>query len=212
MNVELNTWFYTLSTIAQTCAAILALGGAFVVYKLDKVEGAIHNYRGRVIRILLAWLRDSRQPDKFYDVRDEIVLDRYKKIVANDNDEIFDSEGVESVYLQFENVRKLVGAEGGFELSNGVILNYEEKKRWVVRMAKLYEQNIDIKNDIFRRFKRAIVLLGLSIVASFVFLVADRVGIPRSDWVLIPTVLLGIFSVVYSAYSVWKIATFEHID
>jgi len=47
-----QNWYYTLSAIAQTCGAILALGGAFVVFKIDKVQQGINKYRDLLLKKL----------------------------------------------------------------------------------------------------------------------------------------------------------------
>lgn len=47
-----NTWYYTLSTISQTLAAILGLAAVFVVLRLQGLIKNISDYRGRAIDIL----------------------------------------------------------------------------------------------------------------------------------------------------------------
>ncbi|TSC77650.1 MAG: hypothetical protein G01um101424_273 [Parcubacteria group bacterium Gr01-1014_24] len=47
-----NTWYYTLSTISQTLAAILALVAVFIVLRLEGLGRSINDYRSRALKIL----------------------------------------------------------------------------------------------------------------------------------------------------------------
>ncbi len=49
-----NTWYYTLSTISQTLAAILALAAVFAVLRLESLRKNIDDYKGRALKILNA--------------------------------------------------------------------------------------------------------------------------------------------------------------
>ena len=50
--MEINTWYYTLSTISQTLAAILGLAAVFVVLRLQGLIKNISDYKGRATDIL----------------------------------------------------------------------------------------------------------------------------------------------------------------
>jgi len=47
-----NIWFYTLSTISQTTAAIIGLFAVFVVFKMDKINKSITDLRGPIIHMI----------------------------------------------------------------------------------------------------------------------------------------------------------------
>lgn len=204
---ESNTWFYTLSTISQTCAAILALGGTFVVFKLDKVQTAIDNYRGRVVLIVQLWRRGTKAPDKFFDESDEDILGQYKTIVSENPEVVFDKDGVVELYQQLEGTR-FISAEGGgvFIMNNGVRLDHEEKKRWCNRMADLLEMNIKLNNKIFIYLRFSIILLAASVIISVGLLISKPINLPVGVKTLVTVVILGILSIGYSAFAVWKIA------
>ncbi|MDP3964142.1 MAG: hypothetical protein Q8Q20_00575 [bacterium] len=204
---ESSTWFYTLSTISQTCAAILALGGTFVVFKLDKVQTAIDNYRGRVVRIVQLWRIGARAPDEFIDKSEEEILGEYKRIVTDNAEEVFDRNGIVELYQQLEGVRILTMQEqGSFNMDNGVRLDHDERKRWSNRMADLLESNIRLKNRIYSMLKSSIVLLAVTIVVSIGLLISAPLKLPVGINTLAIVILLAILSIGYSTLAVWKIA------
>jgi len=210
---ESNVWFYTLSTIAQTCAAILALGGTFVVFKLDKAKDGIRNYRGRVLGILYIWRGASKTPDKFFDESDQDVYDQYKKIVKDNKETIFDRNGIDNVYKQFEKLGGVILTHSGdLELTNGVILDHNERKRWCERMARLYEKNIFIEKLIVRLFIVALLFLSICIVASIILLMSKGHTLPVGIKTLTSLVILTAVTIVYSAVSFWIIARARPID
>ena len=52
INDNYNIWFYTLSTISQTLAAILGLAAVFVVLRLQGLVKNINDYKSRAVDIL----------------------------------------------------------------------------------------------------------------------------------------------------------------
>lgn len=50
--MESNTWYYTLSTISQTLAAILALAAVFAILRLESLKKNIDNYKRRALMLL----------------------------------------------------------------------------------------------------------------------------------------------------------------
>ncbi|MCK9587914.1 MAG: hypothetical protein M0Q93_00960 [Terrimicrobiaceae bacterium] len=203
-----TVWFYTLSTIAQTCAAILALGGTFIVFKLDKVQTALNNYRNRVVGIIQTWRRGSKQPDKFYDESDKDILGQYRTIVSDNNEDIFDKSDIVELIKRFERVKfTTVKAKGIYEMDNGVLLDHEERKRWCERMAGLFKKNIKIEHDIFDYLKQSIILLTSSIFLSIFTLFNIKNGIAGGFTLfLLFIVIFSLIAITYSAFAVWKIA------
>ncbi|MDD5567279.1 MAG: hypothetical protein PHH01_03740 [Patescibacteria group bacterium] len=210
---ESNLWFYAFSTIAQTCAAILALGGTFVVFKLDKAKNGINNYRGRILEILYVWRGPSKTPDKFYDESDEDVLGQYMTVVSTNNETIFDKPDLNYIYARFENVREtMIEPSGNRILSNGVILDHKERKRWCERMASLYKKNILIEKLIVRLFKIALISLSFCIIVSIFLLISKGHNLPVGINILTCVVILTALTIIYSAISFWLIARARPID
>lgn len=208
--VNENVWFYTLSTIAQTCAAILALGGTFVIFKLDKLSSALNNYRGRVVVIVQAWRRSTKPPDKFFDESNQDILNQYRNIVSTNKEDLFDKSEITQIYIQFENVRIISPqGNGSFSMSNGVILNHEERMRWCNRMADLLEKNISFEHETYNYLKAAILFLSISIVSS-IFMLGLYPQWGFND-IFYRIVVWSIFSVLFSSYAVWKIARMRPI-
>lgn len=203
---ESNVWFYTLSTISQTCAAIFALGGTFVVFKLDKVKTAIDNYRGRVVLIVQLWRRGTKAPDKFFDESDEDILGQYRTIVSDNPEAVFDKDGLVELYQQLEGTRFISAEEGVFIMNNGVRLDHDEKKRWCNRMADLLERNIKLNNKVFVYLRFSIILLAASVIVSVGLLISRPINLPVGVKTLVAVVILGLLSIGYSAFAVWKIA------
>lgn len=206
-----NVWFYTLSTIAQTCAAILALGGAFTVFKLDKVQTAIGNYRGRVISIIRAWRKESKVGDKFYDESAKDIFDQYKTIVRDNEEKIFDNPDLEEVYTRYENTRISHKDKNGISITiDNIKLDREEKKRWCNRMANLLEENIKIEGSIYTYLKIALVLLTASIISSiFMLNFLPEWSVDKYIFCVISGWSIG--SIIFSGFAVWKIAKFKPI-
>ncbi len=213
MFTETNTWFYTLSTISQTCAAILALGATFVVFKLDKVKIAIDNYRGRVVRLLQLWHRGEKAPDKFFDEPDEKIIEQYITSVIDSDEDVFDRNGVIELYELFEGVRlNYAVSKDAFIMSNGIKLDHEERKRWCNRMAHLMKKNVILNNRIYNYLRFSIISLAMSIIISVGLLIAKPLNLPVDKNTLIVIVAFAILSIGYSAYAVWKIARSKPIQ
>ncbi|MEK7637683.1 MAG: hypothetical protein AAB402_04870 [Patescibacteria group bacterium] len=202
-----NVWFYTLSTIAQTCGTILALGGTFVIFRFDKLQTALGNYRGRIVRIVQTWRGDSKKPDAFFDESDRDVRDQYLTIVR-DNEEQLDNlfnEHIDGLYEAFEGRPIKRGLQG----SQQEIINQvrAERERWCTRMVDLYSKNIEMKQTIHSYLKWALILLTLSILFSVVLL---SVGFDSSIIkvaAFLVTVIISAISIVYTAIAVWKIGS-----
>ncbi len=81
MEINSNTWYYTLSTIAQTLAAILALAAVFIVLRLQGILKNINDYKERAHYIFDVVKR--HQPS--YDVvsSDREVLCELQKLSKN---------------------------------------------------------------------------------------------------------------------------------
>ena len=82
-----NTWYYTLSTISQTLAAILGLGAVFVVLRLQGLNKNIADYRAMALNILRSKkenIRDYKMPsDEIVDILKE--LRNFKENYRDDN-------------------------------------------------------------------------------------------------------------------------------
>jgi len=84
---EYSIWWYTLSAVAQTMAAITALFAVFSVYKLQVINKEINDFRGRVARYALDLRIDGIQFDsdlfaktdeEMYAIADKTVQERNK--------------------------------------------------------------------------------------------------------------------------------------
>lgn len=77
-----NTWYYTLSTISQTLAAILALAAVFAILRLESLRKNIGDYKGRALKILSAKEKHLNSGKKSWDTI-KIILEDLREFNQN---------------------------------------------------------------------------------------------------------------------------------
>lgn len=212
MNAEFpSIWFYTLSTIAQVCAGILAIGGAFIVYQLGKVDIAIGSYRGRVIDSFSVLHNEKvGHPD---DMRfGEYYANRTYSKLKEDMNEVLK---LQTIRFASVNLRKLIAARE--QVNEHYVENRGERyaKDWIERMWRHFTDNTQIQEAIYVRLKQSLWWLTATIAVSesALFLGPKRIPNPDINSILLLGILvIGIISVVKTAYAVWFIAKKQPIN
>lgn len=80
-----SIWFYTLSAVAQVMAEVAALFAVFVIFKLDKLNDEIDNFKWVILHNLPGVI-DSYE---LYESSDEEILKRGRQHVATFTDQTF---------------------------------------------------------------------------------------------------------------------------
>lgn len=145
----MDNWYYTLSAIAQTCGAILALGGAFIVFKLDKVQQAISNYEERLKSIMQVY--EQKSDFNYFIIPTKDVKIFFDK---NKNEDLIKDAGVQS---------KLVNV---YHCTGGL----NQYKDWLITHKYCFNINTDSKKEILILFILLVILLTLSILINIFFL------------------------------------------
>lgn len=195
-----NTWFYLLSTTAQTCGAVLALSAAFVVFKLAEISESIKNYRARVITVL-EWKHPNKlKPFDFFNMSSEIILDEYLK-----NKDVmwpsFDADFAINLSEKYKNDRLITSP---FNRNKAV----GEGRKWCSEMVTLLDRNIKIKRKIFRLLFWAIFLLTMSILYGVLLLTLGAVNsyLVGNTGLLITNTALVFMALIISSITDWIIA------
>lgn len=199
-----NTWYYGLSTIAQTCGAVLALGGTFVVFRLDKIQTAINNYRGRVIDILLSLNQQAIMPSNYFPDTDEEILKEYRIFDVPTNAEMFKSMEIKQLISGYENHTRGLVQTNNTLMWGRIALDDRLAKSWCDQMAESLNKNLQTKIMTFGLFKFATLFLACAIVSSLVFLSGSPGHSPH--WAFWLSLCLGIGATCFTSISVWIIA------
>lgn len=195
-------WYYLLSTIAQTCGAILAIAGAYTIFKLEKVDSGISNYHSRLSRILFEIdsvnfplsAHFNRPSEILSDFKNAWTKDSWEKLIRSDwvtnkgNNTIRNEMGVSNTDDRSKPTQELVN-------------------NWVERMKICYTYNKETRSTILDRLSKVLWLLTLSIILSIYYLMIAT-QIP-SRYIIELITLFSLFSIADSVYHAWKIVVAE---
>ncbi|TSC81886.1 MAG: hypothetical protein G01um101419_719 [Parcubacteria group bacterium Gr01-1014_19] len=196
---EPGLWYYTLSAIPQTLAAMIALVATFVVYKLSRVSDRIEKERG-LVKSFLLHLHPEKEIHHIEGMRGEELLEALQEGIAKLDPEEKD--------LGFSSFKKLEA------LLKDII------EAWHLRTGASGQRIYDFlrqKENIFRNLvhtrKLAIKLLVACLFLTAVPTCVSLLALPNIEYFtanLLPIAfaLAGFasISILVTAYSVWKIA------
>lgn len=197
-----NYWYYTLSAIPQTLAAMIALAATFFVFRLNFISEEIRRNRKDLSRFILLLAPGSQGEIHIIEQKtEEEFLEFYE-------------QALEQIKFNRPNL--------GFE-------KYEklEKEMWRIiskdwnsyfkarpeRIANYLYMKRDILKYMLSVKKMAKSLLGLTLLATTLMIILSLCILPNHDALCKPKLILGIVlfgalaSVILTAYSVWRIAT-----
>ncbi len=199
--LETNTWYYALSTIAQTLAAILALGGTFVIFKLDKVSERIKILKERVIELLMIFEETLIQsfddvPEK--DLASKLITKLEKIDTQKEN---WDVPKQKQRLIDFYKNRELIPKMQGYRApSDNEVVSYLQNS------AKRFGTDVEIVRITLSLLKRSLSLLSVTIIISILLLPIQIIFKGYDEIPLILIVIFAILSVYFQARTVWRVA------
>lgn len=198
--MDSNFWFYTLSAVPQTLAAVIALVATFSVFKISKIYELIEQIVDSVKDYLLP-LDPSKEIHEIenFDARDVLAAlnEGLKKIPRNNME-----------YESFDNLRDLLSKEierrhRHFEATPERIYEFLLQKRNA--LSGLLEQRRIVRRQILISFilNAATILMALILLPTFnVWSGNCRIGL------LVMVVMMATISLIYTVCSAYKIARF----
>jgi len=203
-----NYWYYTLSAIPQTLAAMIALAATFVVFKLNFSSEQIYKCRTDLARpILLLTSFINKEIHDIEPLSDQDFIQLYEEGLAN----IY--IGKDNLGLKQELYNKLVK-----EMERII---HEEWKSWFRAKPQRIYGYLVMKKDILIRLidakKKSLQLLRLSLFLASLVIGVSLLILPYLDFLkiyfdpslIVSIIMLGsLISVSFTAYSVWKIAVY----
>lgn len=197
-------WFYTLSTIPQTLAAMIALAATFVVFKLNFITVKIQKSRKDLARFIL--LLTSYLHKEIHDIEplsDKKFVELYEKALKNIKPD-FPNLGLEiGIYVRMQNEMQRIIREdwkSRFPARQGRIVGYLKMQKKIFR-SLLTERNTSLR------------LLGCSLIFTTLTIALSLFALPHFDifkdphFVVAFVLVLSLISVSLTGYSVWKIST-----
>jgi hypothetical protein len=184
--MDLITWYYTLSTIAQTLAAVLGIGAVFVTLRLQSVANSIEKYREMAYEILLLDEDSTPRDESAKSVRDTL-----KTIVEN--------------YADYGSKPKWGTDLGGIRVRyNQGNINLRE---FVSRIWNDLDRYIEQRD-------KMITLVKWPGVSTFSAIIISLLLLASTDWwamnlwgtmALLLEIVLTIFSLLSTARASWKL-------
>lgn len=188
-----STWYYTLSAVAQTCGALVAIGGAVIVFKLTNIEKELNDFRSRVIKAILSPVTGRSEAELNYFEDDELV-EKYKQY----KDKIFVKE-------QGVNV----------EISAAIIESYGLKGRaefWVRTNFSTFLSVLNARRFGLRSFWRILILLTAAIVFNIILLIIIHPNDHGANILFYIVAIYSLVSIILSAWLSWNILTIKIFD
>lgn len=202
----MESWFYTLSAIPQTLAALIALAATFIVHRLEHLNQFIkRDYE------LARWFLLKFDPDKyskiFKDMTDGDLAIAFKE-ASNRLKKGETWLGLEQ--YQFGGIRdefpNVIGSYYGF-------LGYftstpDRMAEFIQQRAHNFQENVNNKSRLYDYLKSAIRNIVFPIVFSLILLPLYPL-IPKTNMkavIVAVVVVLAVYSVINTAKSVWEIS------
>lgn len=186
-----QSYYYTLSAIAQICGALVAIGGAVIVFKLNIIEKEINDYRLRIIKAILSPVTGNPET-KYYFYSDDDLIKVYKdnkKNIISSNDVV--NEHVVSA------IQRNYGLDGKPEF-------------WVRITFSTFLSVIRSKSKAIDKFKETLLLLISAIIMNVILL-----AIPFNKEISLLfycVVFFSISQIIISSILSWQILSAKVFD
>ena len=187
--MELNTWYYTLSTISQTLAAVLALAAVFVVVRLESLNKNINDYRGRALKIIIL-------KERYVDPGNKRNWDNVGAILA-------DLREFKNNYSEkYRKIERLPAALVDLSNRYDVFSKFSETE-FIKNTLENLDSFVSQRDGLMKLLKWPGIVVSLAISASIVLLsFSDKVYNQCILFLTVALALFGLFSVMRAA---WKI-------
>lgn len=188
-----NTWYYTLSTISQTMAALFGLGAVFTTLRLEGISKNITDYKGRAVNILK--IRDTHTGIPVIPNNDEtkVILNKLKEFEKDYNSKYSQNFGIKTDLDILSNNLEPYKNLGRIDLIKDTRYNLDlfiEQKDKMVKMVKVPG-----------------IITTITIAASVILLpVKDILRSDLLSWVFVSVVILfSVFSIYSLVRASWKL-------
>lgn len=197
--MEVQTWYYTLSTIAQTLAAVLAFAAVFLILRLECLGKNIEKYRDFAKEILT--IKGKYNPG--YGVPEDVnnpvakILEGLQEFL--DEYELYEmkedlSDAQYEAATEIASLAAREGQDGGY-MGLYFISNVREK------LDSYFEQRIKVVEFV----KQPGILAVITIISSITLLGAtDHIPCEYRVCLLFLVVTLAAWSIVSTAKAAWK--------
>jgi hypothetical protein len=146
--LQSNTWYYSLSTIIQSLAAILALGGSIFIFRMNQVSNEVGEYKKRMINFL--GNIEKKKTSDYHDLSDIEVRKKYFTILDH-----FIAGSVDSKF--FERFEKLP-------------LSGDLQKQALGDWLSLFDKNVEKEVQIKKFLGISAKVIGITIGGCAIFL------------------------------------------
>lgn len=190
--LTITTWYYALSTIIQSLAAILAMGGAFFIFKIPQIDKEVNDYRNRMIHFLS--VREGNKASYYYDLNDKELGSVFMNEIRN-----------------FEADSNLVEFFKDYER---IPLKGESQKKALENWLKFHDVFVEKRDDINKFLKKSLILTGTTIVVTTLLLAGSDIFYKLTRYntfILALSVYLFIVSTYYTASTILKISKFDYL-
>ena len=186
-----NIWLYTLSTLAQVMATIIALFGVFVVVKLNETRKKIFRIRNEdFIPFLVKKSHQiSLEENKFFQ---KYNLSKDKESYSNWNDEKLNKIFKEIITLKHSII----------QVENRMITK---------ETSQYFSRLINSKNNTIKRLKKTLIFCTILVIISL-FLLASPFSIFNLNqkelnlYLLLPLICFSFFTIGYISQSIYQIS------
>lgn len=184
--MDTNYWFYTLSTIAQSLAAIIALFATFIVVVLGNLNKEINDYAERMINILVKCGMKSHMD--YYGMSKDAVFSEFISFFKIE--ENYKNSGLEDA---------ISGYCSGLPTKDEKKIEYI--KNFIKNTINIFNKIKTKKLLIYKYLRMSLVLTSISIISSFTGLTI----IPPYLYFVIFLTFISSLTVIYITVSIWKI-------
>lgn len=208
-----NSWFYTLSAIPQTLGAIIGLTATFIIFKLNHIESRLQKEYGEIKE----WIAALFSRLEIYEITklddNEILLKLREGIgLLNRDEQELGFGGYERLSNLHGNIMVSHIGMGGYCSTEKALYGY------LLEKERIFNSLLEGKKIALNRLKKSLILTSVPTVCSIFFLpfygevscisiFSLPLGAVSCSLAIVAImILLAIAAVLYTAYSVWKIA------
>jgi len=184
-----NTWYYTLSTIAQVFATILGLYSVFVIFKVEKLNGFIEELRSILINLIAS-------------------VETHKNINSTPKKSQVDEQTL--ISLSNENLLKRSQKAVITAKEIGMSASYRTDRvayREMRDIPSTFKIELNRKKEVISSFKINLIILIFVIIFTLISLgfseFINTVCLKNS--ILFFSVLISVFSSIFLSFSILKI-------
>ncbi|MFH1392760.1 MAG: hypothetical protein ABIG90_03805 [bacterium] len=190
--IDPNIWFYTLSTIAQTLAAMLALGATFTIFKLNIINKRLSDLKDRLFLVVASFENDlTKCPENMEE--DELIKKTDECLDKFSNTENLTKERLRKIY------KNMTGAEVIFTNDKDLIL-------FLKNNLDRFRTDRSKKNETLKFLKKSLFLLSMPIILSIYLLPLHSFFKLYDGEILLVIITLAIFSIYFQGRIIWKIS------